>query len=278
MGIMENADLNNEVLVSVITVSKNTEGTIRKTIESVVNQNFCDFEFIIVDGLSNDGTMGIVKSYDTIFRNKGIKYTYVSEKDAGIYYAMNKGIDMARGEWVLFLNANDSLFSNDTLSEVFGKRYGDDVQCIYGNTINTIGDSKYVKKSFDMDVIYYKAPFIHQALFSKRDVLSKYKFNTEYKYSADYDQFVRMFVDGIRFLRIDTIISNYDMTGVSQTSDKEIAEEWKRIQKENGIYQKKRFLRFVRKLELRLKKSRFIYYLYVITKKRRDSSENTNTI
>ena len=88
------------MLVSLITVCFNSEKTIRNTIESVLNQTYSEIEYIIVDGLSKDNTLGIVHEYDEKFKEKGVIYRVISEKDNGIYDAMNKGIGMAQGEIV----------------------------------------------------------------------------------------------------------------------------------------------------------------------------------
>lgn len=102
--------------ISIITVSYNSEKTISKTIESVYKQNYQDFEYIIIDGQSNDKTLDIIKQYKTIFKEKMI---WVSEKDKGIYDAMNKGLKMASGEVVGLLNSDDFYTSRDILSTIY---------------------------------------------------------------------------------------------------------------------------------------------------------------
>lgn len=95
------------MLVSLITVCFNSEQTIRNTIESVLNQTYSKIEYIIVDGLSKDNTLGIVHEYDNAFREKGYTYRVISEKDNGIYDAMNKGIGLANGEIIGIINSDD---------------------------------------------------------------------------------------------------------------------------------------------------------------------------
>ncbi|WP_051544944.1 glycosyltransferase family 2 protein [Butyrivibrio sp. MC2021] len=266
--------MNNSDLISIITVSKNAEKTIEKTIESIFYQTYACFEYIIIDGASTDDTLLITERYKKLFEKKGISFRVLSEEDNGIYDAMNKGIKMAIGEWVIFMNANDCFYSNTTLQEVFDNYYDEGGQCIYGDTVNCLIDVKYIKKSYPIDVIYYKAPFIHQALFCKKDILVKYMFDTRYKYAAEYDQFLRMYLDGVRFKRIKQIIACFDMSGVSQNNSKKIAEEWKVIQKKNHIYHRKYLRRKIRMVELLLKKNQLFYRLYLRTRQRRNIGEN----
>lgn len=93
-----------EILFSIITVCFNEEDTIRKTIESVLNQTFCNYEYIVCDGGSTDGTLKIVESYRAAFENKKIRFIVHSEKDGGIYFGMNIGVRLSNGTYLNFLN------------------------------------------------------------------------------------------------------------------------------------------------------------------------------
>ena len=115
--------------ISIITVVFNGESLIERTIKSVLEQTFASIEYIIVDGLSNDGTLSIAKQYSSSITK------IISEKDHGIYDAMNKGLKMATGNYILFLNAGDELYAKDTLSKVFENFINADVY--YGNTAIT---------------------------------------------------------------------------------------------------------------------------------------------
>mgnify|MGYP000371187973 CR=1 FL=1 len=100
------------VLVSIITVSFNSDKTIKDTIESVLNQTDTNIEYIIVDGKSTDETIKIVKSFEKQFQEKGISYKWISEEDSGIYAAFNKGIKMSSGKWISFLGSDDIYLNN----------------------------------------------------------------------------------------------------------------------------------------------------------------------
>ncbi len=106
-------NLQNNPLVTIVTVSYNVVSTIERTILSVVNQTYSNIEYIIIDGGSTDGTVDIIKKY-----MDKIAY-WVSEPDKGIYDAMNKGILMAKGQWINFMNSGDYLYSNDVISQFF---------------------------------------------------------------------------------------------------------------------------------------------------------------
>ena len=105
-------------LFSIITICYNSEKTIKRTLDSVFIQSFTDYEYIIVDGDSKDDTPSIIANNESRFNDKGIEYRYISSKDKGVYDAMNKGVSMAQGLWVCFLNAGDFFYNTDTLNEI----------------------------------------------------------------------------------------------------------------------------------------------------------------
>lgn len=262
--LIKEKELRNEYpMISIITVSYNVEFSIRKTIESVLNQDYFDLEYIIIDGKSKDNTLAIAESYSDLFAEKKIKYLIISEIDLGVYYAMNKGIEYASGEWIIFLNSNDYFYNNDVLKVVFKKKYTNDIGAIYGNTWNEKDNILYHKKASKIDAINYKAPFVHQALFVRKELLKKYRFNTQYKISADYDQFVRLYIDGITFKKIDEDISVFNLDGISQSNIVEVNREWDEIQQKNGIYFNYFFHKKIRRLISQIKKNKYIYHKYI---------------
>lgn len=115
--------------ISVITVCYNAENEIEKTIESVIKQTFNDFEYIIIDGSSTDSTLNIVNNYKSSIQQ------IISEPDKGIYDAMNKGIKMANGEWVIMMNAGDQFASNTVLDEIFSSYIPDSIDFIYSDVL-----------------------------------------------------------------------------------------------------------------------------------------------
>lgn len=112
--------------ITVVTVCFNAEKVLEQTILSVLNQTYKNVEYVLIDGGSNDGTLEVIKKYAD-------KVKWISEPDKGIYDAMNKGIKMATGEWICFMNAGDSFASNDVLEKVFLKEYPEDVKFLYSD-------------------------------------------------------------------------------------------------------------------------------------------------
>ena len=137
-----------EPLISIVTVSFNSEKTIRQTIESVLNQTYTNIEYNIVDGASTDKTVEIATQYKDDFEAKGIKYIITSEKDKGIYDAMNKGMDRATGSWIIFMNAGDTFCDNEVIKNIFGYNDLSDYSVIYGDCyVSKLNQLQYLKAS-----------------------------------------------------------------------------------------------------------------------------------
>lgn len=249
--------------VSIVTVSYNAEQTIRNTIQSVLDQTYINYEYVVIDGKSSDNTCSIIESYKSKFQEKGIRFHILSEPDEGIYDAMNKAVSYCTGQWIIYMNANDRFANKDVLLNIFyEKKY--DVDCIYGDTWNVLEEQKYYKKSYPIKTIYYRGPFIHQALFTRLDVIKRYPFNLEYSISAEYDQFLRMYIDGCKFIQIKEVVAEFRLDGVSQINSKEAQKQRVLIKKRNGVYFKKFFRRFFyEKIVFRLKKIKWIRRMYI---------------
>lgn len=192
--------------ISVITVCYNAVSSLEKTILSVLNQTYPNIEYIIIDGGSTDGSVDIIKKY--IDR---LAY-WVSEPDNGVYDAMNKGVCVASGDWVNFMNAGDSFYCNETISTLFAESIDKTVVCIFGNTI-----FHYLEKDV---LIRYKSspihdimPSCHQSIFCRRQVLLDYPFNLKYKIAADYDFFYKIRNNGWKYKFVNCIVAVYDATG-----------------------------------------------------------------
>ena len=166
----------NNPKISIITVCFNAVKTIEKTIQSVINQTYNQIEYIIIDGASTDGTLDIIKKYQD-----RISY-WQSEPDKGIYDAMNKGITVAAGEWISFMNAGDKFVDERVVETV--SSYLDKVHAVvYGDTINEWSFGYELIKPSKDDVM----PFCHQSCFTRSDLLKKYLFDTHYVICADYN-------------------------------------------------------------------------------------------
>ena len=186
-----------EIMISIITATYNSAETINDTIKSVLCQTNKDFEYIIVDGGSTDETIDIVKSYESEFSGR---LKWVSEKDKGIYDAMNKGIKMASGDIIGILNSDDYYTSDDILQTIADTFKCQNVDAIYG-------DIHFIKDGVpDKCVRYYSSrlfsPFwlrfgfmpAHPSFYCKRDVFDKSGlYRLDYKIGSDYEMMVRLF-------------------------------------------------------------------------------------
>lgn len=157
--------------VSIITVVYNGEEFLEDTIRSVISQNYTNIEYIIIDGQSTDSTIEIINKYDKHIAK------WISEPDKGIYDAMNKGIDIATGDWLNFLNAGDSFVSNDVLYKIFSSNLKDE-SLLYGDiiAIKETGQKLNVKaiQLKDDNSIKKGMKVCHQAIFYSKDIIIKY--------------------------------------------------------------------------------------------------------
>ena len=197
------------VKVSVITVCYNAEG-VEDTCRSVAAQNFDDFEWIVIDGGSKSEILEIFSQY----KDK-IAY-FVSEKDSGIYNAMNKGISKAKGEYLIFMNAGDAFYKETSLGDVFSQPHDADV--IYGDI-----EFNYIewKKIFRSRIVKDKYFFInntlcHQATFIKKTVFDRFGlYDESYKIVADFEKFTNLAVNGGFFEYVPVIVSSFRVGGLS---------------------------------------------------------------
>lgn len=201
-------------LISVVTVSYNAADTIEQTILSVINQNFTDYEYIIVDGGSTDSTLDIIKKYQD-------KITlWVSEPDRGIYDAMNKGIRFAKGEWINFMNAGDSFSDEETLgASVQSIAKQPNIEVLYSD-VNRFLDGKFIEKS----ILYHENRYsmrsasfaiCHQACIYKRNLHEIYGKYLVSKGLVTADYLFLSLIPKEKFYKVPTPIANYDMAGVS---------------------------------------------------------------
>lgn len=197
--------------ISVVTVVYNAKDLIAGTVNSVLNQDYGEIEYIIVDGGSTDGTMDYLNSCKECFAH------LVSERDEGIYDAMNKGTKLATGEWILFMNAGDCFVNNHVLSDVFTEKDYNQVSVIYGDTIAnyTWGKAFLPARFFSQKDI--NLPFCHQSAFVRTDLMRKHPFDLSYKVAADYNLFYTLYKECRTFKHIELPVSQYDTTGFSTT-------------------------------------------------------------
>lgn len=203
---------------TIITVTYNAEDTIEKTIESVIKQDYYDYEYLIIDGESQDQTLNRIEN---LRKKYNAQIQVYSEKDEGIYNAMNKGIEKAKGDFIIFLNSGDLLYDKTTLTCMTKKikNRGTGIYC--GNTCmmkngKPLGVYRFKENNHSIlnGLLHYKMP-CHQSIVAPTSILKKYKFNEIYKLRADYDWLMKCYRKGIKFFLLDDIISAYDIEGAS---------------------------------------------------------------
>ena len=192
--------------VSVVTVCYNCDKLLQKTITNVLRQTYKNLEYIIIDGASTDSTAEVIETFRPHLT------TVVSEPDRGIYDAMNKGVRLATGEWVIFMNAGDGFAADDVLQRVFAEERAADV--VYGDVVK-----RGVIKKAEAPHNGHRMFFCHQSALTRTTCLREYPFDIRHRMSADFKLFKQLFLAGKRFLQLDFPIADFDVTGVSNSLD-----------------------------------------------------------
>lgn len=191
--------------VSIITVTYNSREALKKTMASVASQRYECKEYIVVDGASVDGTKEVLE-------NCGDNVTqWVSEPDDGIYNAMNKGVGMSTGEWLIFMNAGDTFASDDVLEAIFSEEREGDV--IYGDVVK---EGRVVKAHVFANA--HRMCFCHQSSLTRRELLRECPFDENYRMSADFKFFKLMGLKGKRFIYYPHPVACFDTNGVSNVN------------------------------------------------------------
>ena len=244
---MENLSDNVSPLISIITVSFNAVAEIENTILSVLSQSYHNIEYIVVDGGSTDGTVDIIEKYAD-----KISY-WLSEPDKGIYDAMNKGIDIATGKWINFMNSGDVFFDNQVLEQFVQSLPHTQYDICYGDTALRYKAGLIRSDASSIEMINKRLPFCHQSSFVLTDLLKKRKYNLDYRICADYDFFYNEYISGKRFCHINLLVTIYEAE--SGLSVKQALKSLKEMAIING-----RIIKFQWKLEYLLYFLRLRFY------------------
>ena len=206
--------------LSLITINFNNKEGLQKTIESVVAQTFKDFEWIVIDGGSTDGSRELLEQYADHFAY------WVSEPDRGIYNAMNKGIDHAQGEYLQFLNSGDWLNAPTTLQEFFATPLEGDI--VYGDQDyyegNRLVESR--KHPVVLSLKYlYEWSLGHSSSFIKRELLTETHYNENYRIVSDWEFFLKKAIENKTFVHRPITVGCFDMSGISMANQELLHEE-----------------------------------------------------
>jgi glycosyltransferase involved in cell wall biosynthesis len=196
--------------VSIVTVSYNAEHEIERTIQSVISQTYPNIEYIIIDGQSTDDTLKKIEPY------KALLSSVITERDNGLYHAMNKGLDKASGDWIGFMNAGDIYHSSDAVSSLINsEREGIDI--LFGKSITKFGDLQNIRHldfQFENQDWYVKRMPNHQAILVHKNVYKKERFDESFRYFAD-TVYLRKIFQLYRHQYVDDIISEFELGGKS---------------------------------------------------------------
>ena len=231
--------------ITVITVVLNAKVNLEKTIKSVAEQDYNNIEYIIIDGGSNDGSNEIIMQYPSVVSK------FLSEKDDGIYMAMNKGISMASGDWVCLLNAGDVFVSNGIISRVADtiRNLPEQPDIVYGNILVRRKTEEFVERIAQTPRNCHRMYFCHQSSFVRLPLLRKYPFDEHYKLSSDLKFFKQCYKGNKKFMKLDFPIVIYDTLGLSNTN------------RERGLREN---ISVIKEMDSGLEKFKFLSKLYFV--------------
>lgn len=251
--------------LSIITINYNNFDGLKQTAESIVNQTWRDFEWIIIDGGSSDGSNEYIISLNYNLNRKGwnpISY-WCSELDNGIYNAMNKGILKTQGEYLLFLNSGDCLHDKDVLKKMEKELYGDDV--VYGDLRFVSKDKDYVFMYPNKITTHY---LLHRSLGHPATFIRSCMFDTEgyredFKIVSDWYAFIKWFRNGKTFRHVSIVVSDFDANGVSSTNVEKIEEERKIVF--DDLFGNDNFLWIEESIKMHMLEEKFMHPVFLMT-------------
>lgn len=208
--------------LTIITIVYNNVRDIERTINSVINQTYKKIEYIIIDGKSTDGTLDIVEKYSNQISK------IVSEPDKGIYDAMNKGLALASGDYVLFMNSGDEIYDEHTVQEVFDSSPGADIYYgeteMYNDNWESLGRRRHeAPEQFDWTSFKYGMNISHQAIYIRKSILTPY--DLKYKYSSDIDWIIKAAKKSSNIVNVHRYVAKYLVGGMSKKKHRESLKE-----------------------------------------------------
>ena len=199
--------------LTVVTIVYNNVRDIERTVLSVLNQTYPNIEYLVIDGASNDGTLEILKKYE------GRLAKLISEKDNGIYDAMNKGLALASGDYILFMNSGDEIYASDTVENVFAS--APDADIYYGETEmydeewSSLGQRRHkTPETFSWKDFKYGMSISHQAIYIRRSLTEPY--DPQYKLSADIDWIIKAAKKAVKIVNTGMYVAKYLVGGMSK--------------------------------------------------------------
>lgn len=198
------------IVVSIVTVVYNDQKHIEATLKSCFNQDYINKEIIVIDGGSDDGTLDIIKKYDSLITN------WISEKDSGIYDAMNKGVKASRGDYICFMNSGDTFFNDKTLTKVFEDLGNDQFDFIYGDCIIKYPDNlRRIALSKPIEQVDKGMVCSHQSLLTRKAMFEKRCFRLDLSITSDFELLYQSYLDGAIFKQVNYPLSIISSEGLS---------------------------------------------------------------
>lgn len=210
-----------EPLISVVTptfniIKYNRQKYFEQLCDSILNQSYNNIEHIIIDGNSDDGTLELIKNHMKNCRGK-----YLSEPDAGIYDAFNKGVNLASGKYIIFMGTDDYFYDSEVVSKVVLKLEEAEADFSYGDVylLNETRTEKSRVAKGNLYEMFFRMSFCHQSVFMRKSVLEESPFNTDYKISADYDLCLKLLMNRANIIKVNEIIAVFRTGGASSNQD-----------------------------------------------------------
>ncbi len=219
--------------LSIITIVYNNVRDIERTIKSIVNQTYKNIEYIVIDGKSTDGTLAVIEQYKTQIAK------IVSEPDKGIYDAMNKGLKMATGDYILFMNSGDEIYDEHTVEDIFETSPGADIYYgeteMYNDNWESLGRRRHeAPEEFNWTSFKYGMNVSHQAIYIRRSIIVPY--DLTYKYSSDIDWIIKAAKKASSIVNVKRYVAKYLVGGMSKKKHREsLKERFKIFSKYYGV-------------------------------------------
>lgn len=213
--------------LSVVTVCYNDLSGLIKTYESLAIQESNDFEWVVVDGGSSDGTVEFLADIDCSFES-----VWVSEKDSGIYDAMNKGFKLSSAGHIIFLNAGDVFYSSNVVAKIYDFLKNNPESVIYGDYVMVCGKIEVERRARDVSYLNHSLPTSHQAMFYPRSFFSSNTYDLTYSVSSDYYYTCLAYKQGVSFIKVKLLISKFYTGGVSSINKNKVAFDMFRVQRD----------------------------------------------
>lgn len=248
--------------LSIITVNFNNRDGLQKTIDSVVAQSFRDFEWIVIDGGSTDGSRELLEQYAGHFSY------WVSEQDKGVYNAMNKGVSIAHGDYLNFMNSGDIFADNNVLSKVFAEKHSEDI--LYGDWILQFADKEiHVSDPNKLDLVnLFNECICHQSMFIKTELLREKGYDETYSIMSDWKRWLEAIISGKTGCYLPFLICVFDCSGRSFQYNEKYWREEKRLFDEDlkQFHALKRYARNEDIIELHMFYDKSLHYARLLKK------------